>query len=158
MKTLIGVIGTSQADTGQYKVAEKLGGLIATRGGILICGGMGGVMEAAAKGASSHGGLVVGVLPQDRQQANKFIDIPIVTGFGEGRNVILVKSSQAVIAIGGGFGTLSEISFALRLNIPIIGLSTWNVSEQIRNANTPEKAVDMAFSCIAGSHDSSLRL
>lgn len=158
MKTLIGVIGTSQADTSQYSAAEQVGGLIAKRGGIVICGGMGGVMEAASKGAVSHGGLVVGVLPQDRQQANKFIDIPIVTGFGEGRNVILVKSSQVIIAIGGGFGTLSEISFALRLDIPIIGLNTWNVSEQIRNANTPEEAVDMAFSFIAGSHDSGLRL
>lgn len=149
MKPRIGVIGTSQINAGEYQTAELVGKEIAKRGGIVICGGMGGVMEAVSKGADSENGLVVGILPgTSDKEANKYIDIPIVTGFGHGRNIIVVRSSQAIIAIGGSFGTLSEISFALRLKIPVIGINTWNVSEEIINTENPVQAVDKAFSCI----------
>ena len=150
MKPRIGVIGTSQASIQEYKNAEIAGREIAKRGGIVICGGLSGIMEAASRGAKLENGLVVGILPgSDPQAANEFIDIPVVTGLGEGRNLIVVKSSEALIAIGGGFGTLSEISFALRLDIPIIGLNTWNVSKDIITAKTPYEAVEKAFTIIS---------
>jgi uncharacterized protein (TIGR00725 family) len=150
MKPRIGVIGASEVKAEEYKAAELVGKEIAKRGGIIICGGMGGVMEAVSKGASSQGGLVVGILPdKNDKEANKYVDIPIVTGFGHGRNIIVVSSSQVIIAIGGSFGTLSEISFALRLSIPVIGLNTWNVSEEIIKSESPLQAVDKAFSYIA---------
>ncbi|NIT14632.1 MAG: TIGR00725 family protein [Candidatus Dadabacteria bacterium] len=157
MKPRIGVIGASEINTEEYKTAEIVGSEIAKRDGIVICGGMEGVMEAVSKGARSQNGLVVGILPGSRaEQANKYIDVPIVTGFGHGRNIIVVSSSEAIIAIGGSFGTLSEISFALRLKIPIIGLNTWNVSEQIIQTNDPVQAVDKAFSSISCSRNSGL--
>ncbi len=125
----ISVIGPSQADAATRQLAAAVGAEIARRGAILICGGLGGVMEAAAQGAKQHGGLTVGILPSgDAAAANPFIDVPIVTGLGEARNVIVVRSADAVIAIAGGFGTLSEIAFCLRLQIPVIGLGTWQLT------------------------------
>ena len=158
MKARIGVIGPSQASTSEYKIAEEVGKEIALRDGVVICGGMGGVMEAVSKGAKDQNGLVVGILPGDSSKAaNKYVDIPIVTGFGQGRNIIVASSSEAVIAIGGSFGTLSEISFALRLKIPVIGINTWNVSEQIIKAENPKQAVDKAFSFISHSNTTGMR-
>lgn len=157
MKPRIGVIGASEAGADEYKAAELIGSEIARRGGIVICGGMGGVMEAASKGANSQNGLVVGILPgKNYNEGNEYINIPIVTGFGHGRNIIVVSSSEIIIAIGGSFGTLSEISFALRLNIPVIGLNTWNVSDQIVKSKSPLEAVDKAFSYITNNNYSSM--
>jgi uncharacterized protein (TIGR00725 family) len=109
-------------------------------------------MEAACKGAQAEGGITIGVLPGDsRRTANPYVLIPIVTGFGSARNIIIVKSAQAVIAIGGGYGTLSEISFALKYNIPVIGLKTWAISRNNQPDNSiiltdsPEAAVDLAI-------------
>ncbi len=158
MKPRIGVIGASEVNTEEYKTAESVGKEIAKRGGIVICGGMGGVMEAVSKGANTENGLVVGILPGSRaKEANDYIDIPIVTGFGQGRNIIVVSSSEVIIAIGGSFGTLSEISFALRLNTPVIGLNTWNVSEQIIKSQSPLEAVDEAFSLIDSTRRTRMR-
>ena len=157
MKPRIGVIGGSTVNAQEYKTAELVGKEIAKRGGIVICGGMGGVMEAVSRGASSLGGLVVGILPgMDDKEANKYVDIPIVTGFGHGRNIIVVSSSEIIIAIGGSFGTLSEISFALRLGIPVIGLNTWNVSKEIIKSENPLQAVDKAFSFISSNNYSGM--
>lgn len=146
METIIGVIGAANASEKEKRTSEEVGVLIAKGNCFLLCGGMGGVMEAACRGAKSAGGTTIGVLPgPERSSANRFIDIPIVTGMGEARNVIVAKSSHSVIAIGGSFGTLSEISFALKSGIPVIGLDTWDVSEEIIKCETPEEAVRTAF-------------
>ncbi len=146
MKTIIGVIGTSNASDREKELSEKVGVLIAKKNCLLLCGGMGGVMEAACRGAKSAGGTTIGILPgTDRFSANEFIDIHIVTGMNEARNVIVAKSSHSIIAVGGGFGTLSEISFALKSGIAVVGLDTWNVSKKIIKCETPEEAVQTAF-------------
>ena len=144
-KLLIGVIGTSHPDPKISKIAEEVGREIARRGCILICGGLGGVMESAAKGAKEKKGTTIGILPTDSPfSANKYIDIPIATGLGEARNVVIVKTSQALIAIGKGFGTLSEIAIALRLNKPIVGIDTWKIPPLIL-LKDPRKAVEKAI-------------
>lgn len=145
-KTIIGVIGAGDADTQECAIAEKVGALIAAKGYTLLCGGMGGIMEAASRGAKSENGTTIGILPgNSKNDCNQFIDYPVVTAMGHGRNVIVAGSSDAIIAIGGSYGTLSEIAFALRLNIPIIGINTWDVSPDIKNAETPEMAVRLAI-------------
>ncbi len=146
METIIGVIGAANANEEEKRTSEEVGVLIARRDCFLLCGGMGGVMEAACRGAKSAGGTTIGILPgPESSSANRFIDIPIVTGMGEARNVIVAKSSHCIIAIGGSFGTLSEISFALKSGIPVIGLDTWDVSEEIIKCETPEEAVRTAL-------------
>ena len=153
MRTVIGVIGGGRGATPEeMRAAEAVGRAIAAAGAVLICGGRGGVMEAACRGAKSAGGLTIGVLPgRDRREANRYVDIPIVTGLGEARNVIIIRTAQAVIAIGGSYGTLNEIGLALRLGVPLVGLGTWEVrrdghpSPPILRARTPEEAVRMAL-------------
>ena len=146
MKTIIGVIGAANASEEEKRTSEEVGALIAGKKCFLLCGGMGGIMEAACRGAKSAGGTTIGILPgPESSSANRFIDIPIVTGMGEARNVIVAKSSHSIIAVGGSFGTLSEISFALKSGIPVIGLDTWDVSEEIIKCKTPEEAVRTAF-------------
>jgi uncharacterized protein (TIGR00725 family) len=150
---IIAVIGNSSYSSKEAKLAESVGELLAQRGATVICGGLGGVMEAVCRGAKSKGGLTVGILPgQDASTANPWVDIPVVTGLGEARNVVVVKSAQAVIAIGGSYGTLSEIAYALKSNIPIIGLNTWSLSrngredDSIIRVQSAAEAVDKAIS------------
>jgi uncharacterized protein (TIGR00725 family) len=119
---IIAVIGGGSCNQEEAKLAEEVGRELAKRGAALVCGGLGGVMEAACKGASAEGGTTIGVLP------NPYVQIPIVTNLGYARNVAVVKSGQAVIAVGGNYGTLSEISHALQSGIPVIGLGTWTIS------------------------------
>ena len=152
-KRFIAIIGGSQCTAQEAKLAKEVGRGLAKRGAILVCGGLGGIMEAACKGASLEGGLTIGILPGgNRQTANPYIQIPIVTNLGEARNVVIVKSAQAVIAIGGGYGTLSEIGHALRNGLPIVGLNTWRLSRNdqpdnsIIPAQNPSEAVDIALS------------
>lgn len=154
MKTMLGVIGAGDASNNEQEIAEAVGAEIARRGLTLVCGAMGGVMEAACRGAKSEGGLTIGIVPGDsKDDCNLYVDIPVVTAMSHARNVIVVRSSDAVIAIGGSFGTLSEIAFALRLEIPIVGINTWDVSTEIRRAETPKEAVDMAIE-LCGALDS----
>ncbi|MGB9797248.1 MAG: TIGR00725 family protein [bacterium] len=152
MRKFIGVIGASQPPEELLPIAEKVGEEIAKRGGILICGGMGGIMEYACKGAKKVGGITVGIIPtMDRNSANPYVDIPIVTGMGYARNIIVVLSSEAVIAIGGAFGTLTELAFALHFNIPVVGIRTWRVESEhtevkgIVYVDSPEEAVKIAM-------------
>ncbi|MEE8638541.1 MAG: TIGR00725 family protein [Candidatus Margulisiibacteriota bacterium] len=155
-KIFISVVGESNSSPGAYKLAEEVGRLIAKAGAILVCGGLKGVMEAAAKGAKSAGGLTVGILPGSKHdEANPYIDISIVTGLGYARNKIVVKTGQVIIAIGGKYGTLSEIGFALGYGIPVVGLKTWElirgdgkVDQGIVNVRTPKEAVQTAFKLI----------
>jgi len=149
MKTVIGVIGAGDANGEECLTAQEVGSEIAKRKCVLVCGAMGGVMEAACKGAKSEGGLTIGIIPGDsKTQSNPYVDIPVVTAMSHARNVIVVRSSDAIIAIGGSYGTLSEIAFALRLEIPVIGINTWDVSPEIKKAQTPKAAVDMAIELI----------
>ncbi|MBI2830615.1 MAG: TIGR00725 family protein [Chloroflexi bacterium] len=128
-KKFIAVIGSGECPPEIANLAEEVGRELAKQDAVLVCGGLGGVMEAACKGASQAGGLTIGVIPGNRRaDANPYVQIPIVTGMGEARNVIVVKSAQAVIAVDGSYGTLSEIGHALRLNLPVIGLKTWSLA------------------------------
>jgi len=154
-KRFIAVIGGSDCTSGEARRAEEVGQELARNGAILICGGLGGVMEAACKGASAEGGLTIGILPGgSRQAANRYVQIPVVTNLGEARNVIVVKSAGAVIAVGGSYGTLSEIGHALRNGIPVVGLNTWSLSRNDQPDNSivlardPADAVNKALSLI----------
>jgi len=125
----IGVIGGGDCTREIAEIAERVGQELAIRNCTVVCGGLKGVMEAVCKGAKAAGGMTIGILPgHSRWEANPYVDIPIVTGIGYARNVIVVKSSEAVIAIDGAFGTLSEIAHALSDGIPVIGLRTWGLS------------------------------
>ena len=156
-KVFIAVIGGAQASEQELGLAEEVGRELAKKGAILVCGGLGGVMEAACRGAASEGGVTIGILPgESRRTANKYVRIPIVTGMGYARNVVVVKSAQAVIAVGGRYGTLSEIGHALQNDIPVISLGTWSL---LRNGNpdnsiiptqTPLEAVEKALELIKG--------
>jgi uncharacterized protein (TIGR00725 family) len=142
---MIAVIGSGSADESALKIAGDVGRIVARRKAILICGGLGGVMEAAARGAKAEGGITVGILPQNhKQNANPYIDIAIATGFGEGRNVIIVRSADAMIAVGGEYGTLSEIAFGLKMNKPVIGIATWDIGGIVK-ADSAEDAVRKAL-------------
>ena len=142
----IGVIGAGKCSEETLKTAEEVGKLIAQGGAVLVCGGRGGVMAAAAKGAKAAGGTTVGILPGgSASDANPFIDISIVTDMGHARNVIIVRSSNALIAIEGGYGTLSEIAIARKIGIPVIGLNSWNLGTDIVVAEKPSHAVKEAF-------------
>jgi uncharacterized protein (TIGR00725 family) len=150
---IIAVIGDSSCSPEEAKLAETVGELLAQQGVTVICGGLGGVMEAVCRGAKSKSGLTVGILPgQDSSTANPWVDIPVVTGIGEARNVVVVKSAQAVIAIGGSYGTLSEIAYALKSKIPVVGLNTWSLSRNGQEDNSiirvqsAAEAVDKAIS------------
>jgi len=152
---IIGVIGDSSCPPEEAKLAESVGELLAQRGATIVCGGLGGVMEAVCRGAKSKGGLTVGILPgKNSNMANPWVDIPLVTGLGEARNVVVAKSAQAIIAIGGNYGTLSEIAYALKSSIPVIGLNTWSLSrngqedDSIIKAQSATEAVDKAISLV----------
>ena len=125
----IGVLGESVCSRATARRAERVGAEVARAGAVLFSGGRTGVMEAASRGAARAGGDVVGVLPGfSRRDANRWVTIPVVTGMDQARNVVLVRSCDAVIAIGGSYGTLSEIALALKLGVPVVGLRTWRLA------------------------------
>jgi hypothetical protein len=148
MKSIIAVIGGRKTEKSLLKEAEEAGRLIAEKGAVLVCGGLGGVMEAASRGAKAGGGLTVGILPQnDSKEANQFIDIPIVTGLGIGRNVIIARTANALIAVGGEYGTLSEIAFALQMGKPVVGIKTWDIKGVVAVENAAD-AVERVFALL----------
>ena len=149
------VIGGSEPTREEYKLAEQVGEYISKSGAVLVCGGLKGCMEAACKGAKKHGGMTIGILPGgDRRAANKWIDIPIVTGIGYARNKLVVKTGEACIAVAGNYGTLCEIAFSLGYEIPVVGLKTWSFHRKGKKdkgmhvAKTPKQAVEMALKLI----------
>lgn len=145
-KVFIGVIGAGTCSKKIYNTALDVGKHAAKAGAVLVCGGLGGVMEGAAKGAKENGGLTIGVIPgESREEANPYIDFPIVTGFGEGRNLVVIRSSDVIIALPGKYGTLSELAFCLKLGKPVISLSTWDISDKIVKAKDPKEAVKIAL-------------
>lgn len=144
----IAVVGASAGTPAELALGEAVGRGIGEAGAVLVCGGMGGVMEAAAGGCVKAGGKTLGILPSDsRLEANPYLTVAVATGMGEARNAIVVRTSDAVIAIHGEFGTLSEIALALKMDIPVVGLGTWELSkagvpvESIVRATTAEEAV-----------------
>jgi uncharacterized protein (TIGR00725 family) len=154
-KPRIGVMGPALCLPEVYNLAREVGFLIGRKGAILICGGRTGVMEASARGAREAGGITVGILPgSSANEANPYIDIPIVTDLGNARNAINVLTSQVIIAIHGSYGTLSEIALALKCHTPVIGLGTWDLTPPggeelpIIYANTAEEAVTAALNLI----------
>lgn len=145
VKTIVGVVGSGHSDPETDALAEEVGRLIAKEGFILLNGGLGGVMAASARGCKAGGGTVIGILPgADPASANEHTDVPLATGLGEMRNFLIVRASHAVIAIGGGYGTLSEISLALKTKKPVVGLKTWDISGKIIRADGPRDAVTLA--------------
>lgn len=140
-KIIVGVIGGSEADKKTFKLAYEIGQEIAKRNYILVCGGMGGVMESASKGAKSAHGLTIGILPgKDKKEANPYIDIPIITAMSHARNAIIVRTADVLIAIGGKYGTLSEIALAKVIDKPVIGLGSWDIPGVIK-VKTVEEAM-----------------
>jgi uncharacterized protein (TIGR00725 family) len=145
MPAYVLVAGTGEATPELASTAEELGRALAERGAIVVCGGLGGVMEAACRGARAAGGLTVGILPgRDRADANPHLTVAIPTGIGELRNGLLVRAADAVIALGGGYGTLSEVALALKAGKPVIGLGTWEI-DGVRVADSPHEAAELAI-------------
>jgi uncharacterized protein (TIGR00725 family) len=142
----IAVVGAGEgAGSAAVAAAEEVGALLAQAGAVLVCGGLGGVMEAACRGASDAGGTTLGILPgSDRAAANRWVTIAVPTGLGELRNGLVVRGSDAVIAIAGGYGTLSEIALALKAGKPVVGLGSWDI-RGVREASDPAAAVALAL-------------
>jgi len=148
----IAVVGPGDADPEEVERAEAVGTAVARAGATLVCGGLGGVMAAACRGADRAGGVTVGLLPGDRRQdANRWVHVALPTGLGEGRNVLIIRAADALVAIGGGWGTLSEIALALRAGVPVVGLDSWEPTRAggpkgaVVSADDPERAVREAL-------------
>ncbi len=149
---VIGVIGENDPPADVAALAEAIGAEIAAAGAVLVCGGLGGVMTAACRGAHARGGITIGILPSSRREdANPYVTYAIPTGLGHARNILVARTAQAIIAVGGRFGTLSEIAFAKIEGIPVIGLQTWELKREgmredpIQRARDPKEAVAMAL-------------
>lgn len=149
VKMQVGVIGGGVCDNKTEMIAEEIGRELALRGVTLICGGLGGVMEASARGAKRQGGTTIGILPgNSREDANRYIDFQIVTNMGHARNAIIAASSDVLIAVGGEYGTLSEIAIALKMGKRVVVIeSKWGIEGTIK-ATDPQEAVDFALNAI----------
>ena len=141
------MVGPGEASAEQVATAEEVGRGLAARGAVVVCGGLGGVMAGACRGAKSAGGTTVGILPGlDRAAANEHVDVAVATGLGEARNALVARAADALVAVGGGFGTLSEIALALKAGKPVVGLGTWDLDGAgIRAAGSAGEAVDLAL-------------
>lgn len=157
----VGVIGGRRCSAEIAELAFELGGLIAGEGWILVCGGMGGVMEQACRGARSRGGVTLGILPgNSRSAGNPYLSYSVVTGLGEARNVLVVKSSQALIAVSGSYGTLSEIALANAAGIPVVGLRSWRLDSKenrdqglfVQEVDSPTEAIQVIKNRIISAH------
>ncbi len=144
-KAIVAVIGGRVVEPGLLAEAERAGGLLAAAGALVITGGLGGVMEAASKGALAAGGQTIGILPgEDTREANPHVTVPVATGLGVARNVIIAHSADALIAVGGQYGTLSEIAHALQLGKPVAGIGTWDI-DGVEVARDADEAVKLVF-------------
>ena len=138
----LGVIGAAVADAEVSSLAHEVGALAAERGWVVLCGGMGGVMEAVSRGAAERGGLVVGLLPgSSRSEANPYLGVALPTNMGHGRNVLIAQASDVIIAIGGGYGTLSEMALGLKMGKPVVSLRSWRPDGGVRIVETAAEAV-----------------
>ncbi|HEV2634687.1 MAG TPA: TIGR00725 family protein [Actinocrinis sp.] len=154
----IAVIGPGEASDDELRIAEQVGALLAQRGATVVCGGLGGVMQAVCKGAAQHDGPAIGLLPgRDRSAANPYVSVALATGLGEMRNALVVGSSDGVIAVGGSWGTLSEVALAMRTGKPTVVIGGWSVqqpspdtSHNPAKAATAQDAVDAVLAAIDG--------
>ncbi len=142
----VAVVGSGDAAGELYEQAREVGRLVAERGGIVVCGGLSGVMEAAARGATEAGGAAIGILPdEDRRRANEYLTHSLATGAGHARNLAVVCSGDVVIAVGGEYGTLSEIGLARKVGRPVVALESWDLPRHVTVASSPEEAVEAVF-------------
>jgi uncharacterized protein (TIGR00725 family) len=143
----VAVVGPGEATPEEIATAEEVGHLLAERGAVLVCGGLGGVMEAACRGAKEGGGRTVGILPgSDRATANPHVDVAIATGLGEARNALVVRAADVLIAVGGAYGTLSEIALALKTGTPVVGIRSWELAGRpLMEARDAREAVELAL-------------
>ena len=147
MSTYVAVVGPSEASDDELADAEAVGRGLAERGHVVLCGGHGGVMGAVARGASEAGGVVVGLLPgTERSAANPYVTVAIPTGLGELRNALLVRSADVVVSVGGSWGTLSEVAFAVRTGVPVVALHGWSLP--VDPALHPVGTVDEALAAV----------
>ena len=147
----VAVVGSGDVAGEAYEQAREVGRLLAERGAVVVCGGLGGVMEAAARGAAENGGTAVGILPdEDRNRANGYLSYSVATGVGQARNLAVVCSGEAVIAVGGEYGTLSEIGLALKVGRPVVSLGSWDVGEHVIPTASSEEAVAAAYRALGG--------
>jgi uncharacterized protein (TIGR00725 family) len=148
-KILIGVIGASKCSPEGYELAREVGRHIAGEGAVLVCGGLGGIMEAACRGCVEAGGETLGLLPGgDRAAANPYVTMAVPTNMGHARNIIIAHTAQALIAVEGEYGTLSEMAIGLKLGRPVIALRSWSGIDGIMHVLSPEEAVTTAFSLL----------
>lgn len=144
-KIKIGIIGGAKPPPKFREVAYQVGRMVAEKGAILVCGGLSGTMEAAAKGARDHNGLTIGILPgYSPRDANPYIEIPIATGLGYSRNSLVAMNSDILVAVDGEYGTLSEIAYGCIYGKKIIGIGTWNIPG-VRMVQTAKEAMDLVW-------------
>ena len=147
----VAVVGSGTATGELYEQAREVGRLIAERDGIVVCGGLSGVMEAAARGATEAGGTAIGILPdEDRGRQNEYLTYSVATGVGQARNLAVVCSGDVIIAVGGEYGTLSEIGLARKVGRPVVVLEGWDLGEHVVVSSSPQKAVEAAFGYLDG--------
>ena len=147
----VAVVGSGVATNELYEKAREVGRLVARRGATVVCGGLSGVMEAAARGAKEAGGAAIGILPdEDRRRENEYLAYSVASGAGQARNLAVVCSGDVVIAVGGEYGTLSEIGFALKVGRPVVALRSWALGEHVSMASSPQEAVEAAFRLLGG--------
>jgi uncharacterized protein (TIGR00725 family) len=150
----VAVVGPGEATAAELATAEEVGRLLGERDTVLVCGGLGGVMEAACRGAKSSGGATLGILPGlERASANSYVDVAVPTGLGEARNALVVRAADVLIAVGGGFGTLSEIALALKTGRPVVGIRSWELGGRagraLVEASDARQAVELALGLAA---------
>ena len=147
----VAIVGSGTATGELYEKARMVGRLVAERGGTVVCGGLSGVMEAAARGASEAGGTAIGILPdEDRRRQNGYLTYSVATGAGQARNLGVVCSGDVVIAVGGGYGTLSEIGLARKVGRSVVVLEGWDLGEHVIVRSSPQEAVEAAFGLLGG--------
>jgi uncharacterized protein (TIGR00725 family) len=147
----VSVVGSGNARGELYENAREVGRLVAERGATVVCGGLSGVMEAAARGAAEAGGTTIGILPdEDRRRQNEYLTYSVATGVGQARNLVVVCSGDVVIAVGGEYGTLSEIGLARKVGRPVVVVEGWDLGEHVIAASSPREAVEVAFGLLDG--------
>jgi uncharacterized protein (TIGR00725 family) len=145
-KPMIAVVGAGKCSKKLRDMASQVGKYVAEHGGVIVCGGLGGIMEGAARGAKEAGGVTIGILPTDnKDDANEFIDYVIPTGFGEARNIMVIRAADAVVAFPGKYGTLSEMAFALNADKPVVSVNAWRLSDEIEQVEDPVEAAKLAM-------------
>ncbi len=150
-KPVIAVVGANKCSKKLRDMAAEVGQYVAENGGVIVCGGLGGIMEGAARGAKKANGVTIGILPGDNaDDANEFIDFVIPSGFGEARNILIIRTADAIVAFPGKYGTLSEMAFALQAGKPLVSVNAWNLGDDVTQAETPQEAARIAMEMAGG--------